>query len=239
MTVDAEDYVEQEASSVKEESAEAAPADNSTSSADHEAKNPFAGKEPEQFEPIFIPSPVIDEQRRKKKPVGLGIDHQRFNEVKVPKPDQKIAYVWPNDEAQQNGIHNIRDVYYDLNSAPNAISSSHTFKTYEKSEAPATGPVQSGNFESFHSPALDDSSLEVSHGGYKVTESSDSSNVTDLTPGTESEQKSGQSSKYKVKYIPVGYAVKDTAAENLNSKIVIQVPDTSDSTSTNSSTTAL
>lgn len=245
MTEDVEDYVEQEVSSsnTKESMvvAEASTADNSTST-DHDAKNPFAGKEPEQFEPIFIPSPVIDEQRRKKKPVGPVIDHQHF-EVKVSKPDQKIAYVWPNDEAHQNGVHNIRDVYYNFNLAPNTIASSHTFKTYEKPDAPAvSGTAQSGTFENFHSSALDESNHKVSHGGYKVTETLDNSsliNGTDVAATDNTEQKSGQNSKYKVKYIPVGYGVQDTAAEGLDSKIIIQVPDTNDSstTSTNSSIT--
>lgn len=224
MSEDVEDYVEQDPPKDLNISTENT---NETSSEDH-SKNPFEGKEPQLFEPIFIPSPLINEQHRKKKP-----GHGHGMKVKLHKPGQSnIVYIWPNDEDSSVPVKQAPYFNYyavDTVSAP-------VYKGYEKNE-PA--PVSSENvIDGISYQSLGNKQQSSPH-TYKVTEYYDHIHpeVSEENNSTEKvlqldEDKVSVPSNHKIKYIPVSYNMKNHSEDE--NKFVITIPDGQSTESSNS-----
>lgn len=216
MSEDEEDYIEQDARDLLPE--------NETVSDDH-SKNPFEGKEPELFEPIFIPSPLINEQQRKKKPT-----YEDGLKLKLHKPNQpNIVYIWPNEET--SNVPAKQPAYYNYY-ATDAIAPP-VFSGYEKNE-PVSAPNE--NVVEASSYAQDSASgvfqADVNNYNHKGSDYYDTRNlnpeISDVNNSTEkvlqSAEKSNVAPNHKVKYIPVSYNLSKDETEN-EDKLIINLQD--------------
>lgn len=225
MSEDNEEYVEQD---LKTESIGST--ENTTNA---KSSNPFEGKQPELFEPIFIPSPVINEQQRKKKP-------EERPPIEGHKVDPNIVYIWPAGETSATGTQ--KDTRFNgyYSSPVNTVPSPY-YKGTEKSESVANENVVPDTLQSILSKPASDATHD-----YKVTEIfdvnpdiSEANNATDRIIPLSSDEEDDQrtqtnSSNNKVKYIPVSYTSKNSEFENDN-RFVITIPE-EESTETANST---
>lgn len=221
MSEDSEDYIEQELKEINVVSSE------SEKIAEDHSKNPFEGKQPELFEPIFIPSPVINEQQKKKK--------LESPKIKGHKPGQNIVYIWPMEEVANAPI---KDSYYNNYHSINTISVPF-YKEKEKDET-----VVTGNADIY--PSVVNKPLGGVTHSYKVTEHFDNLNpeISDVTNPTDktiqhsqhSEEKSENRSNNKVKYFTVSYTSKKSEHENDYSKFTATTPADDENTEPSNST---
>ncbi len=207
MSENVEDYVDQGG---KESTA----TKNNATLAEEASKNPFEGKQPVLFEPMFIPSPPIDEQlRNKKKP------QDQSHKVKTRKPGQNnIVYIWPN-EGVTNGP--AKESYYNYYAADGVSSPPAHYNDFEMSEpsVPAQGDTDDESSDAYHTmpmPVVNTANKGPfrATNNYKVTEyeqpSDQYDNSTHVSPLTsETERKTEEATNYKIKYIPVGNSAKN------------------------------